>query len=86
MNAAAWHRPTIVQQKTGKPVQFELTNQTRDSLIAWLTHHGAGCETSCSCTCPCRAAPDTRIADVTAVCRDRSEMVHLGDNVRESGP
>lgn len=34
VNAAARHRATIVQQKTGKPVQFELTEQTRGSLIA----------------------------------------------------
>lgn len=40
INAAARHRATIVQQKTGKPVQFEHTEQTRDSLIAWLTHRG----------------------------------------------
>ena len=39
---AARHRATIVQQKTGKSVQFELTEQTRDSLIAWLTHRGGG--------------------------------------------
>jgi len=42
INAAARHRATIVQQKTGKPVQVELTEQTRDSLIAWLTHRGGG--------------------------------------------
>ena len=37
INAAARHRATVVQQKTGKPGQFELTQQTRESLIAWLT-------------------------------------------------
>lgn len=42
MNAAARHRAIIVQQKTQKPVQFELTDQTRESLIAWLTHRGGG--------------------------------------------
>ena len=42
VNAAARQRATIVQQKTGKPVQFELTQQTRDSLIGWLTHRGGG--------------------------------------------
>ena len=42
MNAAARHRATIVQQKTRKPVQFELTDQTRESLIAWLTRRGGG--------------------------------------------
>jgi len=38
VNAAARHRATIVQQKTDQPVQLELTEQTRESLIAWLTH------------------------------------------------
>ncbi len=42
MNAAARHRATIVQQKTQKPVQFELTEQTRESLITWLTRCGGG--------------------------------------------
>ena len=42
MNAAARHRATIVQQKTHKPVQFELTDQTRESLINWLTRRGSG--------------------------------------------
>ena len=42
MNVAARHRATIVQQKTGTPVQFELTEQTRESLIVWLTQRGGG--------------------------------------------
>src|SRR5690606_13203339 len=29
-------RATVVQQKTGKPVQFELMNNARTSLSAWL--------------------------------------------------
>jgi integrase len=40
MNAAARHRATIVPQKTGRPVQFELTEQTRERLTAWLNHRG----------------------------------------------
>ncbi|MBR0655794.1 tyrosine-type recombinase/integrase [Plastoroseomonas arctica] len=40
VNAGARQRATVVQQKTGKPVQFELTEQTRDSLIAWLEVRG----------------------------------------------
>jgi integrase len=40
VNAAARHRATIVQQKTKRPVQFELTEQTRESLTAWLNHRG----------------------------------------------
>ena len=42
VNAVARHRATIVQQKTGKPVQLELTEQTRESLIVWLTHRKGG--------------------------------------------
>jgi integrase len=33
-------RATIVQQKTGRPVPFELTEPTRDALAAWLTRRG----------------------------------------------
>ena len=29
-------RAIIVQQKTGRPVQFELTEQTRDAVLAWI--------------------------------------------------
>ncbi len=32
-------RTTIVQQKTGRPVPFELTEPTREALAAWLTKH-----------------------------------------------
>ena len=32
-------RAVIVQQKTGRPVQFELTGQTRDAVHAWMTQH-----------------------------------------------
>ena len=34
VNATARHRATIIQKKTQQPVQFELTEQTRDSLLA----------------------------------------------------
>jgi integrase len=30
-------RATIIQHKTGRPVQFEITDQTRTSLQEWLT-------------------------------------------------
>ncbi len=40
VNATVRHRATIAQQKTGQPVQFELTEGTRESLLAWLTHRG----------------------------------------------
>jgi len=33
-------RAIIVQQKTRRPVQFEITETTRDSVRAWLEHRG----------------------------------------------
>jgi integrase len=33
-------RVTIIQQKTGRPVPFEITDATRDALAAWLTLRG----------------------------------------------
>lgn len=33
-------RAIVVQQKTGKPVQFELTTDVRASLLAWLQRRG----------------------------------------------
>ncbi|MBB5505089.1 tyrosine-type recombinase/integrase [Paraburkholderia atlantica] len=33
-------RATIMQQKTQRPVQFEITEQTRDTLAAWIRHAG----------------------------------------------
>ena len=29
-------RATVIQSKTGQPVQFELTENTRDSVITWV--------------------------------------------------
>jgi integrase len=31
-------RAIIIQQKTRRPVQFEITEQTRDSLANWISH------------------------------------------------
>lgn len=33
-------RAIVIQQKTGKPVQFEMTADVRASLLAWLEHRG----------------------------------------------
>lgn len=33
-------RAMVIQQKTGRPVQFELTADVRASLLAWLEHRG----------------------------------------------
>jgi integrase len=35
-------RATVMQQKTGQPVRFELTEQTRESLEAWIQTRGLG--------------------------------------------
>jgi len=52
VNTTVRHRATIIQQKTEKPVQFELTEQTRDSLLAWLNHRGGALD---DCVFPSRA-------------------------------
>jgi len=31
-------RACVVQRKTGRPVQFEITTQTRDALAEWIRH------------------------------------------------
>ncbi|WP_254907126.1 tyrosine-type recombinase/integrase [Acetobacter tropicalis] len=36
------HRATVVQQKTRRPVQFEITETARESVRAWLEHRGGG--------------------------------------------
>lgn len=33
-------RATVIQQKTGRPVPFEITDASRDALSAWLTLRG----------------------------------------------
>jgi integrase len=33
-------RAIVVQQKTGRPVQFELLEPARGSILAWLEHRG----------------------------------------------
>jgi len=42
------HRATIVQKKTGRPVQFEITEQSRNSIEAWLPVLGRGAHDICS--------------------------------------
>jgi integrase len=38
--AAIRTRSMVIQQKTGRPVQFEITADTRASLLAWLERRG----------------------------------------------
>jgi hypothetical protein len=35
-------RAMIVQQKTGHPVQLKLTDQTRESMLRWITQQALG--------------------------------------------
>ena len=37
-------RAIVVQQKTGRPVQFELLDAARTSMLAWLKHRGGALE------------------------------------------
>ncbi len=37
-------RTIVVQQKTGRPVQFEITSDVRASLLAWLERRGGTVE------------------------------------------
>jgi integrase len=40
INGRVRERATVVQKKTGRPVQFELTEQTRTSLQDWVPQLG----------------------------------------------
>ena len=40
VNGTARHRAIVIQRKTAQPVQFELTDQTRESVLAWLELRG----------------------------------------------
>ena len=42
VGAAVTRRGIIVQQKTGRPVQFEITDQARQSVARWLGQRRAG--------------------------------------------
>ena len=33
---SVFHRAIVMQRKTGRPVQFEITEQTRQSVLAWM--------------------------------------------------
>ena len=37
-------RVVVLQQKTGRPVQFEVTDQTRRSVADWISHKGLAME------------------------------------------
>ena len=41
-------RGTVIQKKTGRPVQFEITEQTRASIQDWLSKVDSGMGATCS--------------------------------------
>ncbi|SDA34238.1 Phage integrase family protein [Methylobacterium sp. UNC378MF] len=47
-------RTTVIQQKTGRPVPFELTETTREALAAWLKLRGLRAS---DCLFPSRSRP-----------------------------
>lgn len=47
-------RSMVIQQKTGRPVQFEITADARNSLLAWLERRGG---TTDDFAFPCRTNP-----------------------------
>ncbi len=51
-------RAMVIQQKTGRPVQFEITTDARASLLAWLERRGGSVE---DFAFPSRADPDDHL-------------------------
>ena len=41
-------RAMVIQQKTGRPVQFEIMSDARGSLLAWLERRGRACGSTAS--------------------------------------
>lgn len=69
------HRATVIQQKTGRPVQFELLEPARASLLAWLERRG-GCTDEFAF--PSRIDPDAHLST-----RQYARLV--GEWIREIG-
>ncbi|MGN6538572.1 MAG: tyrosine-type recombinase/integrase [Mesorhizobium sp.] len=53
------NRSMVVQQKTGRPVQFEITADTRASLLAWLERRGGSVD---DFAFPSRVDPDGHLS------------------------
>lgn len=73
-------RAIVVQQKTGRPVQFELTGDVRASLLAWLQRRGGSVEdhafpSRVDCAQPMSTRQYARLVDewVTAIGLRRAE-------------
>ena len=52
-------RAMVIQQKTGQPVQFEITSDARTSLLAWLERRGGSVE---DFAFPSRANPNDHLS------------------------
>jgi integrase len=52
-------RAMVIQQKTGRPVQFEITSDARTSLLAWLERRGGSVE---DYAFPSRADPNNHLS------------------------
>jgi integrase len=52
-------RAMVIQQKTGRPVQFEITTDARASLLAWLERRGGSVE---DFVFPSRADPNDHLS------------------------
>lgn len=53
------NRSMVIQQKTGRPVQFEITADTRASLLAWLERRGGSAD---DFAFPSRVDPDGHLS------------------------
>lgn len=53
------NRSMVIQQKTGRPVQFEITADTRASLLAWLERRGGNVD---DFAFPSRVDPDGHLS------------------------
>ncbi len=58
-------RSTVIQQKTSRPVPFEITDATRDALAAWLTRRGSKPD---DWLFPSRTQPGEHIGTRQALC------------------
>lgn len=78
------NRSMVIEQKTGRPVRFEITADTRASLLAWLERRGGSVD---DFAFPSRVDPDghlstgqyARLVDewVTAMDCDRKSMERI---------
>lgn len=59
LNGSVRSRATVLQQKTGRPVQFEITEQTRESMGAWIRRRNGR---SSDYLFPSRVRPDRPIS------------------------